>query len=31
MSNKVHEIPEESIDTTEVPVNNYLNVQERML
>lgn len=31
MSNKVHEIPEESIDTTEVPVDNYLSVQERML
>lgn len=26
-----HEIPEESIDTTEVPVDNYLSVQERML
>jgi len=31
MSNKIHEIPEESIDTTEVPVDNYLNVQEKML
>jgi nitrogenase subunit NifH len=26
-----HKIPEESIDTTKVPVDNYLNVQERML
>ena len=26
-----HEISEESIDTTEVPVDNYLSVQERML
>lgn len=24
-------IPEESIDTTEVPVDNYLSIQERML
>ena len=26
-----NEIPEESIDTTEVPIDNYLSVQERML
>lgn len=31
MGNKVHEIPEESINTTKVPTDNYLNVQERML